>query len=199
MREERLKHLHRERHRVCAPAETDQHIVVEERNEAGRARVRLRVRPGCRAVSVDLGEKREIAFLDPQENADGSVLVQESDGTWTAHVLECKRTVRTRDWEKAQRQLRAGMVRLQVFADFLGIRVARWAAHVAFRHDHLSPDASPELALLEVSVGPDPKETELTRQRRAWMDGRLLSPPFVHEVPVARILLDDDGHGSATL
>lgn len=200
MRRERLRFFKADHVAVVeADAEHGGVLRVVETAEDGRAEVRFSVSPGCLGLGFVLSEGVKISFLADTKSADGHMLVQEKDGSWTAHVVECKATVRSKDWTKAQKQLVAGMLRLQIVADFLGVEIARWRGHVAFRNDLLSPRRTPDLAFLEAPLGRDPADEEQLRQRQSWALGQIQGVSFVATLPVHKVQLDSAGEAQVAL
>lgn len=130
MHGERLVHLRSACVHLVDVGTADRTIEVREENEEGHALVQIVIPAGLRAVSLGLSGGGW-PFLASGESADGHLLVEDADG-WTAHVIECKKTVKPKTWDKARSQIAASMVRLQLLADFLGLPIARWHAWVAF-------------------------------------------------------------------
>ncbi len=124
-REERVGLLSRERFSPVAvmPAPVAE---IRERDNDGRARFELAL-PGdvIRGWTVDISGQRGFSILADGKNCDGALVFERPGGAWTAVVVELKHGYGV---GKAVEQLRAGLSRLCVVLDFLGVRPQRWEA-----------------------------------------------------------------------
>ncbi len=183
--DERLSCLQKQYYAVVRATDMDGVLVVEETTTGGEARVEFPVQAGCKAVSLALSGPRMFPFLHRNKNADGHLLVERPDGRWTAHVVECKRTLTLRKWQHAQEQLRCSLVRLQLLADFLGLDVAERVTWVASRRDEVSTNTSAIRASSHPAV----------RDVLAWQCKMLDEVPFSGRVACHHIPLDSAGNG----
>lgn len=125
--------------------------LVEKANE-GAARVRVQLPPTATGYVFDLSRATAVEILRDQQNCDGSVLVTDSTGCY-ACVVEIKRTLSMSTWEKAQKQLRSGAIRLQLVLSFLDVSPSRWIGAVVCGEDRTQPQRNPDPALLHRPVG----------------------------------------------
>jgi hypothetical protein len=128
-------------------------LVVRERANAGEAEVLLEVGDAEWALALDLGHPKKMDILEDRQSCDGSVVL-EKDGRFTACVIEIKRTLSIGALKKARDQLRAGAVRLQMVASFLGLDPAAWSGIIVCEKNRTLPDSNPDPALLHRPVGP---------------------------------------------
>lgn len=198
MRRERIQLLRSEL-RVLDTTDPSREMVIEERKQDGEATIRFLLAEGLAGIAIPLSENVRMDIFRGGENADGHLLVSHPDGGWTAHVVECKKAIKHLEtWQKTQRQLRAGMVRLQMVADFLGIPVAQWQGHVAFREERISLSTSPNMATLDLPIG-GPKVTQGQQEREAWEQGQCPNAPFGGSLAVHKIQLDAQGCATVPL
>lgn len=74
-------------------------------------------------------------FLKERLAADGALLIERADGTYEAHVMECKLTINQDTWTRAKRQMRWSLVRLQALAGVLDVKLTRMRCYTAYRHE----------------------------------------------------------------
>jgi hypothetical protein len=183
---------------VCRmPLAGDSAVTIEETTDDGRAEVTFTAPPGWRIEKLAL-ERCAFTWLEEQFSADGILLARPSDGSWQAHVVECKRTVTDGKWQKVQRQLRGSCLRLLAVNGVLGLELGKITLYTAFRRESISA-RTPDFTL----ATPPPGRTgtnERFAQRLAWQAGTLAIDgfgPLEHH----RIQLEDRGDdvGRATV
>jgi len=174
-------------------------LIVSETDGSGAAELTLSISSGREAVALKLSGESPFCFLSDKTNADGHLLIQEDDASWTAHVIECKKTVRESSWQKASAQIRASAVRLQIMADFLGVAISRWHASIAFRTDRLSGATTANPVLLKVPLGGAGQGGALSKSqqlREAWEQARIEDSALGPFGSVNKVQLDAEGFGS---
>jgi hypothetical protein len=165
-------------------------VTIEEAKDEGRAEVTFTAPAGWKLEKLDL-DRCTFAWLGEPMVADGIVLARSPDGTWEAHVVECKRTVTDDKWSRVQKQLRGSCIRLLAAGGVVGLTVARITLYTAFRRDQLgrrSPDAVLLGPLAGLPFGPDAPAA----RRSAWQADELVVEgfgPLEHH----RIQLTDSG------
>ena len=195
---ERLPHLNPDRvNHVLAHSPGRVVEVTETENLESYARVAITVPEGRCAISLRLDGQKALGILKSGKNADGHLLVEGADGTWTAVVVECKATLSSGTLAKATEQIRASFIRIQLVADFLQLSVGRRVAVVATREDKVEPQRTADPALLKQAVSlaaPAPHYLD-------WKRRRLSDVPFAaSEVPLHALLLSrDSGEGALDL
>ena len=195
---ERLSHLNPERVVHVQPQSPDRVVeVTETENLDGYARVAIAVPAGRSAISLRLDGQKVLGLLKSGKSADGHLLVESADGTWTAVVLECKVTLSSGTLAKATQQIRASFIRIQLVADFLQVAVGRRVAVIATREDRVAPHRTADPALLKQAVSvaaPAPHYLD-------WKRRRLSDVPFAaSDVPLHALFLhQDSGEGSLDL
>lgn len=172
-------------------------VVIEETTHDGRAEVTFTAPAGWRLEKLTL-ERCAFAWLDEQLSADGILLARPTDGTWQAHVVECKRTVTDEKWQKVRRQLRGSCLRLLAVNGILGLEIGKITLYTAFRRAKIS-DRTPDFTFVTPPpgrVGPH----ERFAQRLAWRASTLSLDGF-GSLEHRRIPLDDHGDdvGRATI
>ncbi len=183
--------------------------IVEELNTAGEARVECVLPDGSRCVQWTRWTGK-FQFLRDERNADGALLVWRDDGSpdgsFEAHVIECKKTVDRTTWGKALIQMRSTLARLLAISGTLGIPIVRAVFYTAFRHNNLPPDSSRNPAWPRIPIGvssPDEGERHLNRARslhRQWEDGVVSIDGFDGRFPHRKVQLDEaTGAGAVEL
>lgn len=148
--------------------------IVEEPQSAGEARVECTLPDGSRCVQWNL-QTGMFRFLQEEKNADGALLVWQSDGSedgsFEAHIMECKKTVDQTKWAEILQQMRWTLARLLAVAGTLGIPIVKARFYTAFRRDRLSSDSSRNPALPRIPIeGGSPRRGELDRALRQQLD-----------------------------
>ena len=85
-----------------------------------------------RGWTIDISGEQTIKILEASKNCDGAMVFESDDGTWHAVVVELAWGYKVK---KARQQLAAGIVRLTMILDFLGIVPQRWTAVFAYGTD----------------------------------------------------------------
>lgn len=195
MRHDRLAQLHRDKARVVNPDDADRVLRVEETKEDGKATISFVVPEGHTGLGLKLDGGKAFPFLANARNADGYLLLGSPDGTWTAHLVESKKTrLRPTKLADALDQIDASVVRLQLLADFLGINIRSWTAWVAYLTDEVKPGAIPDP--FEVRV-PD-RQSELS-PREQWERGVTRPLQLVGAISLRGIQLDETGLATSPL
>lgn len=111
-------------------------------------------------------------FLKDRLAADGALILERADGTYEAHVMECKRTINQETWSRAKLQMRWSLIRLQALAGVLGFKLARVHCYTAYRHERW------EKALLKLPIGEvQPKDASQAEAAELLLDqGDWLTP-----------------------
>ncbi|WP_438036558.1 hypothetical protein [Sorangium sp. So ce204] len=122
---------------------------VSERQKDGRAELRCVVPDKARCIAWMMENPKLFPFLRSSECTDGSFLIELQDGTFEAHVIECKLTINQDSRNKAKAQMAWTLVRLHALAGALGIQLARAVLYTAYCNDQLSKDPG----LLKVPLG----------------------------------------------
>jgi trans-aconitate methyltransferase len=123
--------------------------VVKEQEKEGEAHVDCALPPETVGIQWHIENPKLFPFFKQQLAADGSLMVQRPDGTWEAHILECKATVNQDAWAKALRQMRWSLMRLRALAGVLGVQFSRVVLYTAFRKDEMRKDP----VLLKLPLG----------------------------------------------
>lgn len=175
--------------------------IVEEKEKGSEAHVKCVLPPDTLGIQWRIGSKDLFPFFKQQLAADGSLMLQRSDGAWEAHILECKVTINQDAWSKALLQMRWSLMRLRALAGVLGVRFQHVVLYTAFRKDEMLKDP----VLLKVPLGdwqpPNAEQAEAVdalKRQRDWPQGdkgeiRLegFDERFVHR----KVKLDGQGAG----
>lgn len=175
--------------------------IVRETAVPGEATVALALPEGCIAIQWRL-PTGVFRVLKEEANADGAFILQRADGSFEAHVVECKKTVDRRDWAKARKQMRWTLSRLRALAGVLGIELRRGVLYTAFRADNLSPESDPNPTAQRRPLGPLQEEGpgivwDERRAEREWVDNEVRLAGFDARFTHRKIQLDEHGAGSA--
>lgn len=140
-------------------------------------------------------------FLKDRLAADGALMLERADGTYEAHVMECKLTINQDTWTRAKRQMRWSLIRLQALAGALDVKLTRMRCYTAYRHERW------EKGLLKLPIGEvhpqDPSQeeaAELLLRQADWVTPEIELRGF--DVPLAhqKVQLDpQQGTGQASL
>lgn len=128
-------------------------VVVEESDRQGRAEVTFTAPARWRLERLAIHHDYAFDWLHLKKAADGIVLVRRPNGCWEAHIVECKRKVKTSSWLDVQAQLHGSCIRLRAICGVLGVQVDRITLYTAFREDLLG-SRSPDPALTTLPVEP---------------------------------------------
>lgn len=119
-----------------------QGATVVERNVAGEASVAFTLPEGCLCIKWSLPPET-FGVLRDKANADGAFILRRADGSFEAHVVECKRTINRTKWAEVRKQMRWTLSRLRALAGILGVELRHGVLYTAFRADDLSPESAP--------------------------------------------------------
>jgi len=175
--------------------------LVTESTSEGKATVTCVLPQHAVGIQWKIESDSLFPFLKERLAADGALMLQLPDGTYEAHIMECKLTVNQVTWDRAKRQMRWSLIRLRALAGFLGIQLERVVCYTAYRFERW------ETGLLKVPIGtPSPtndeqaRTIELLQQQGDWLDLdielRTFDDRFVHR-KVA--LNSQDGTGQVNL
>ena len=184
---------------VRAPAK----VTVAEQAVAGEANVECSLPEG--SLCVQWSFYGGFPFLKVDKNADGALLVRRDDGTYEAHVIECKRSVDQTKWSEILQQMRWTLSKLMALSGALGIHLERAVFYTAFRNDRLSTVSSPNPILAKLPVeteGPPEDVRELNRARQLqldWENDDITLGDFEGRFAHTKIALDGRGNGSIGL
>lgn len=175
--------------------------VIEEAEDAGRACVTCEIPEGHVCVVFRLhGQDSLFGFLRERENADGAFLMVEPSGEISAWIVECKKTLDARKWDKAIKQFTWTLARLSAVAGVIGVELGPVVFATAFREDRLSPEESPNPALGKAVLGGrSDSEEEPRRRQLAWVGDRVVLPGLKGSFGHAKIRLDAAGNGAHLL
>lgn len=133
-------------------------VLVSEANEEGKADLRICLPASANGALVfKLTGNSAFPFLTDGQDCDGYAAIQGPDGSWHAVAVELKRRVKLTALTKGRAQLAAGLVRLQIVLDFLGISPSRWSAILAGTEDLVTITTNPDPARYHRTVGPGAK------------------------------------------
>jgi hypothetical protein len=128
---------------------------VVERQKDGKAEISCALPAGALCIEWNI-EKDLFPFLKSNECTDGAFLVERPDGSFDAHILECKITINQDSRSKAKAQMAWTLVRVLALAGVLGARVHRAILYTAYCQDRM--DKSPGLAKLPLGRIEDAEE-----------------------------------------
>ncbi len=179
--------------------------IVEESEKGSEARVECVLPPDTIGIQWHIESKDLFPFFKQRLAADGSLMLQRSDGAWEAHILECKVTINQDAWSKAMLQMRWSLMRLRALAGVLGVRFQHVVLYTAFRKDEMLKDP----VLLKVPVGdwqpPNAEQAEAVdalKRQRDWPQGETgkihlegFDERFIHR----KVKLDRQGRGLVQL
>ncbi len=176
-------------------------VTVAEQAIAGEANVECSLPEG--SLCIQWSFHGGFPFLKVDKNADGALLVQRNDGTYEAHVMECKRTVDQTKWSEILQQMRWTLSKLMALAGALGVRLARAVFYTAFRKDRLSTVSSPNPIFAKLPVETDDaplenrRDTSRARQLQIdWENDEITLGDFEGRFAHRKIELDGNGNGA---
>lgn len=188
--------IHNNLYEVC----TVQTLVTEATDE-GAATVTCTLPQEVVGIRWKIETASLFPFLKEKLAADGAVILQLPDGTYEAHIMECKLTVNQDSWARAKRQMRWTLIRLRALAGVLGIQFKRVVCYTAYRFERW------ETGLVKIPIGaPKPVNDEqaetidLLQQQGDWLAAEIelrdFDPLFLHRKVV---LNSEDGMGQVAL
>lgn len=174
---------------------------VIETSETGKARVVCTVREGDTAIQWHIGHKKTFAALASRRSADGTILVTHSNGTVTAHIIECTATVGMSELQdKLKPQFLGSLVRLISLCAIADLRLDDVVFYAAFRKSRFLED--PVMTRLPITDTPAAPSKELILKLE-WLGRRPLYIPGVETTRVEfrqiRLADDEAGSGAVTL
>lgn len=179
-----------------------QDAIVVETEVAGEASVVLALPEGCLCIQWTLPTGL-FRVLRLEKNADGAFILQRADGSFEAHVVECKKDVNRSTWPKARTQMRWTLSRLRALAGVLGIELRRGVLYTAYRTADLPPESAPNPTAQRRPIGPllgeDATSAGLVwarRVEREWVEDEVSLAGFDGHFVHCKIQLDERGVGS---
>lgn len=166
---------------------------VQEKAKEGIANIACQV--GGDAIVFTIEGKKGFQSLWIKKCADAIVFEQCEEDRWNLHIIECKRTVRERNWEDIKEQFSGAILHAYAIMGILGIQqFDKIQCYTAFRTNLLDPEESPNPILYKM-----PEEDEsLDITFDDWFNGRI-SLLFLDELEHHKIRLDDMGNGEVML
>ncbi len=171
---------------VVMPTDTDRTLAVVETVEPGEAEVVFCVPPDRHGLNFRFHGPKWFQALSSSKTPDGFLLIEDAVG-WIAVVVECKASLGG-NLDKALRQLRGGIDRLQMTASLLELSVTRWKAIIATREDKTSEPSGVNTSTNRTVID----ESGDYGAFRNWRD-RTLRGTSVGDVHLEPVILDANG------
>jgi len=132
-----------------------------------------------------------IYWLADQSCADGAIILECPDGLHV-HVIELKRTLNAKSWDKAKRQFAGMLTNIRAFSGNCGLPApVKVTCHLAFQYNNFG--AAPVLAkVLNTPAGP------VAQAAAQWASKKLDFLEWT-DVDVIAVSRDGVGNGHATL
>jgi hypothetical protein len=179
---------------------------VKEDAKKGRARLLCRLRDTDRGRLWKIGRPKEFAGLPNQRAADWTFTIRHDDTHTTAHIMECKKTVKLKNLvDDVKPQWLGALRRVLALTAIAGIDVDDVVFYVVYQNDTILED--PVASKLPIGDGLTRQYRELIKQANEWRGVSPFEVPGVdpsHFV-VRRVRLDtnpddpDESVGSVTL
>lgn len=173
-------------------------VEVTETADEGRAQITCRLPSEAICIRWKI-EKIPFNFLQNADRAaDGALLVQMADGRFEAHVMECKKTINLKSWDKAKIQLRWSLARVRALAGVLGVPIDRTCCYTAYREETFSKDPGLTKLWLGTGTSDDPLSQEF-REQFDWPDDEVDLGHYPSRWPHRKVQLDTEGKGAIDL
>lgn len=141
--------------------------VVIEAAAQGRARIECHLRDGDRGWLWKIGRPKEFAGLPNQRAADWVFVVAHTRTRWTAHIIECKKTVKLKNLiQDVKPQWLGALRRLLALTALAGLVIDDVVFYVAFQNDKTLED--PIFLKLPLNGTSRSEHPEFIRQAREW-------------------------------
>lgn len=140
----------------CLAIQRAREFQVEERASDGAAEVILELpepRECLHFRAEPSGGTRWFQYLKPQTCADGALLVPMSDGSYAAHIVECKASLDASKWVRVKQQFLGALLRLHAIAGLLGLSIERIQCYTAFRSSQLVSPSSANMVSRHALLG----------------------------------------------
>lgn len=165
-------------------------VKVVEKNESGKAEVLFESSNDLLAIC--LSEENRLKYLKIANVADGTVCKFLDDTSIELHIVECKRTINTKNWEKVKLQFKGGIQNSYGLSGVLNKSVSKVVFYTAFREDKLDNINTTNPILIKATLG-----TKQKTSSQDWKSSKIniLNREFEH----IKISLDSDGKGTYSL
>lgn len=167
-------------------------VLIEDLSEQGEARVTCALPQGAIGMNWRIESPRPFTFLKEGKAADGALMLQLADGTFEAHIMECKRTVNQEKWKEIKQQIRCSLIRLRALAGVMGIQFNRVVCYTAYRRDMLAPGAVKlPVGRLQSQQADQDENLEALRQQTDWEEPEIQLRNFPTRFLHRKVKLDD--------
>lgn len=165
-------------------------VEVEETTREGKALVRFTAQDEL--LSVRTTEKNALRYLTLQQVADGTVC-QWKEGGLCLHIIELKRTVRGKNWQRIKAQFEGAVQNAQALCGVLGeSRISQVTLYTGYLNDHVEYAQSANPVLNKGLVG--------QRGGSSLADWRAENLELMgHRIRHRKVPLDADGHAEIHL
>lgn len=175
---------------------SEENIYLKEKSKDGEAELKLMVNNPC--IVFKQVDKNLNSYLHYKRCAD-SIIFEKVNDTWILHILEFKKTVKSKEWNGIKEQFLGGFLNARSLAGYLGINIDynNIKLYTCFRNDKIRAQRAATLIELRSQVGKSLKNTEVDD----WESGQVELYAFNKlKCEHSRIILDKDtGGGSYSL
>ncbi|EIJ41784.1 hypothetical protein BegalDRAFT_0876 [Beggiatoa alba B18LD] len=189
--EERLKWLDVNKYKHIQ-AETIFSLEEEKKKPENYAKIAIEVKTGM--ILYIKGEDVCLECLHERTVAD-AIIFYLSETETHLHIIECKTTVRSDEWEHIKKQFKGALLNAFALHGLLALKkITAIYVYTAFRRDKIQPQNNPNPVLLKTGVGTN---LNLTNSLD-WFDEtiKLLSIP---NIPHQKIELDENGCANTSI
>jgi len=163
---------------------------VIEKNEEGKAEIIFSSSDNF--LSICLSEENRLKYLKRANVADGTVCKFIDDNTLELHIVECKRTINTKNWEKVKLQFEGGLINSYGLCGILDKKVAKIIFYTAYKNNKMDTLNTTNPILLKATLGNNQKSSAMDWKSKYV---RIQNREFEH----IKIELDSNGKGEFSL
>jgi len=138
-------------------------VTLEETKAGGEAKVKFILNNSC--IAFFHMESNKPKYFKCKNCSDNIVFEKINDSEWKLHVIELKRTVKLKEWEKIKEQFKGAILNAKALSGVLEIKIKEIICYTGFRRDCLGK----ELVDLKTFIGLEASQTPYIE----WDSGRV--------------------------
>lgn len=146
----------------------DDPLIIEEKENDGKAEVTCYMKND--AFQFNLEAMSLSPILKNSKCADGAIFELINDKECLLHIIECKKKVNTKKWEKIKLQFEGAILRARAILGVLEnpVRIKSVKLYTAYREDDVAIEKSATPTLLKTGVAPESQEIDEVQERTDW-------------------------------
>lgn len=168
---------------------SEKSVTLTETSKDGKALLECNLENYC--ISFKKLDNKKMPFLREQSCADAIIFERLADESWVLHIIEFKRSVDFKEWQKIKKQFCGALLRALAFGGILGIsNIKKVKCYTAYCRESFAKTTNP--TLLKTANGLRPISVD-------WLTDNIHLEIINQKVEHKKITLDQEGHGKVTL